>query len=556
MKSTYRLFALLACVLPACGDDDMPSSECSAADDCAEPMCGAVACTDGMCTYSGQDGCEADQRCMPMAGCVDDSTDMDAGPDDAGRVDAATCVAGEECTPDRDLMSCERAVTECDTDGRARCVIEIIGADENFICRIGAARNCDVPEVCAGEATCPANVFAPEGADCPQGVCLAGGTCAECAQASDCEDSSPCTDDVCSAQNICEHQDNGSCTGELVSLAVGNSFNCTVNDYGRAYCWGNNGNGQIGIGSNRNPIAEPTPLMRFDDFVSIRAGASRACGIRRAGELVCWGVRFTSAPEATGDFDSVSRVTVGGPIIAQLPDRSLHCWGNNNQGQCGLGHMENFVSDPTEITSITDAMVVRSADDHSCAIRDNGELLCWGNNFDDALPFLGGVPVLTPTVVTELTNVIDVDLAQGHGCAVVQDGTTICWGRNNLGQLGDGSDASRVTPAAASGVSNAVRVAVGGSNSCVIRNDGALFCTGANGNDELAGAMAPAIQRTFVQLPAFSNVTEIGVGEAHFCAMEGTTQVRCWGGNTLGQAGTGATSATAAPTLVAGLNQP
>jgi alpha-tubulin suppressor-like RCC1 family protein len=33
-----------------------------------------------------------------------------------------------------------------------------------------------------------------------------------------------------------------------------------------------------------------------------------------------------------------------------------------------------------------------------------------------------------------------------HTCGVKTDGTLWCWGRNNIGQLGDGTTTDRLTP--------------------------------------------------------------------------------------------------------------
>ena len=57
---------------------------------------------------------------------------------------------------------------------------------------------------------------------------------------------------------------------------------------GAAYCWGQNGYGQLGDGgtaSQSRPVAVQTELR----FRSIRAGGSHTCGTTTDGARYCWG---------------------------------------------------------------------------------------------------------------------------------------------------------------------------------------------------------------------------------------------------------------------------
>jgi alpha-tubulin suppressor-like RCC1 family protein len=66
-----------------------------------------------------------------------------------------------------------------------------------------------------------------------------------------------------------------------------------------------------------------------------------------------------------------------------------------------------------------------------------------------------------------------------HTCAIKQDGSLWCWGANWSGQLGDGTYTSRNTPVQimSSGVSS---VALGYAHTCAVRTDGSLWCWGYN----------------------------------------------------------------------------
>jgi alpha-tubulin suppressor-like RCC1 family protein len=66
-----------------------------------------------------------------------------------------------------------------------------------------------------------------------------------------------------------------------------------------------------------------------------------------------------------------------------------------------------------------------------------------------------------------------------HTCAIKDDGSLWCWGDNNFGQIGDGTKKNKYSPVKIieSGV---VSVAAGGAHTCAIKKDRSLWCWGNN----------------------------------------------------------------------------
>src|SRR5690606_28311688 len=87
---------------------------------------------------------------------------------------------------------------------------------------------------------------------------------------------------------------------------------------------------------------------------------------------------------------------------------------------------------------------------HACVILNNGSLYCWGQNTEGQLaqsdPWTGpgvnsGIPVAVAPSMTWST----VAAGQGHTCAIRMDGSLWCWGRNSRRELGQGPDQSDQT---------------------------------------------------------------------------------------------------------------
>jgi len=74
----------------------------------------------------------------------------------------------------------------------------------------------------------------------------------------------------------------------FAQVSAGGYFACGVTTAGAAYCWGYNGDGELGNGTTTNG---PTPVAVTGGltFATVSAGESSACGVTTAGAAYCWG---------------------------------------------------------------------------------------------------------------------------------------------------------------------------------------------------------------------------------------------------------------------------
>lgn len=200
-----------------------------------------------------------------------------------------------------------------------------------------------------------------------------------------------------------------------------------------------------------------------------------------------------------------------------------------------------------DVAPVADVPVVRCADPalralasgyrgHSCVIRCDGSVWCWGVNNDGQLgdgttttrrfPVrLGGLP--RPATA--------LGLGYDAGCAVLDDGSVWCWGRSGEGGIGAPEMPRSTVPLRVGGLTEpAVAVAAGGTHFCAVLQSGGLACWGENLRGQLAldGISPRSIATRVTDL--VGEVAEVVGGQFHTCARLRSGAVSCWGQNVFG----------------------
>ncbi|MEY2987259.1 MAG: hypothetical protein RJB13_780, partial [Pseudomonadota bacterium] len=128
-----------------------------------------------------------------------------------------------------------------------------------------------------------------------------------------------------------------------------------------------------------------------------------------------------------------------------------------------------------------------------------------------------------------------------HTCALRTDGAVFCWGDNASGQLGDNSTTDRLLPTGVNGLgsgSGVVALSAGAQHTCALKSNHEVVCWGKNdkgqlGNNSATDSAVPVIALT----AANSTAVALSAGGSHTCAASFDGTVRCWGSGELGQLG-------------------
>jgi len=124
--------------------------------------------------------------------------------------------------------------------------------------------------------------------------------------------------------------------------------NCALTRDGQAYCWGQNGNGQLGTGAEGVFSTVPVPVAGGLTFTTISAGGNHTCAVATTGGTYCWGVnQFGELGDGTNANRPSPTLVSGGLGFESVSAGGLHtcgrtkvlgivyCWGANGQGQLG-----------------------------------------------------------------------------------------------------------------------------------------------------------------------------------------------------------------------------
>mmetsp|Transcript_50458 Transcript_50458/g.60824 ORF Transcript_50458/g.60824 Transcript_50458/m.60824 type:complete len:515 (-) Transcript_50458:277-1821(-) len=257
---------------------------------------------------------------------------------------------------------------------------------------------------------------------------------------------------------------------------------------------------------------------------------------------------------------------------ALLADKTAKCWGDNEDGQLGLGDVinrgeirQNDMGNnlPRAITK-GNIIQVATGEHHSCALFMNGQVRCWGWNVYGQLgsgdDLNRGDKDSRQSVSVDLGDgkkVIEISAGFYHTCALFEHGKVKCWGLNEKGQLGYGDRISRGDNAGEMGndlpyvdLGDGVKVksiSCGFQHTCAILKDKSLKCWGYNAYGQLGigfpqlsvggfpGDMGDDLPR--VNVGSRRTVRSVATGGYHTCAILDNHVLKCWGNNLDGQLG-------------------
>ena len=268
----------------------------------------------------------------------------------------------------------------------------------------------------------------------------------------------------------------------FTSLGLGSAFVCGSTDAGALYCWGHDGPTVCSLGCTpHNFVSSETPVMLpfTEAFSSISAGAQHMCGLMASGAAYCWG------GNGSGQLGNGSQISQPAPVavsgnhrFTSLAAGAFHvcgitfegealCWGSNSRGELGIGHIdencEGFGTSKIPCSTVPVPVVggltfeSLAAYWASCGLDTDGQAYCWGSGERQS-------EVPNPEPVADGLAFSSLSVGSVTICGITKGGATYCWSRF----------AGR--PPQAIGGGPFVHVKAGNGSMCGLTANGAAFC--------------------------------------------------------------------------------
>jgi len=281
---------------------------------------------------------------------------------------------------------------------------------------------------------------------------------------------------------------------------------------GTLHCWGSNENGQLGYvptsGGQRSRSSQ-TRVGELSDWTQLECGGDTCCALRENAALYCWGANAEGSAGQTSPNNVASPTRVApdhtftpffsvgtAHVCAIRTDKALMCWGKNASGQLGTGASRDPQRTPAEVPGAHDWLRIAAGAEHTCGIRGDHELSCWGSNSmaqtGSDLLAPDGEPISmtdTPGPVALERHWARISASGYHTCALRDSRDAFCWGGGNLGQLGSGVTKTQSVPTKVARGLKWRELGLGRTHSCGVVGESAaaptFYCWGDNDSGKL-----------------------------------------------------------------------
>jgi alpha-tubulin suppressor-like RCC1 family protein len=367
-------------------------------------------------------------------------------------------------------------------------------------------------------------------------------------------------------------------------VAASLSLSSAITTDNRLFMWGQNSYGELGQNDSSvaGAVTRSSPTQVGGSWSSVSTGAAFTIAIKTDGSLWSWGLNsygqlgLSTAPDSTGVRSSPVQVgtnswkliaTGATRVLAIRNDNTLWAWGQNDNGQLGLGDTLQR-SSPVQVGNGTWSyitLISTVTTSVTYALDLNNILFVWGgrgayDNFGDGNTGDRSSPVQLGTVPTgtfKISSPVQIgtnswtSIGAGlyHSVAARSDYQLYAWGDNRYYQNGN------ITPTTILSTANNQNNNAGS----YIRSTGKiLFAWGPNDVGQL-GTNDVAPRSNPVQIFAspyftFNKVVKAKVAtNGYTLAIDTTGQLFAWGSGAAGALGTTSTINRSSPTQVGAL---
>ncbi len=320
-----------------------------------------------------------------------------------------------------------------------------------------------------------------------------------------------------------------------VRLSLGDSHSCALLATGKINCWGHGTYGELGNNSNVNSLL-PVEVSGISNSVEIASGSSRTCTILSSGTIKCWGPKLADAALASyHSLNGFLGLAKNDALCFILSDRRVQCAGYGELLGISVADSAKHytLNQTTPIIGLSSVTKIQAGGTHFCALTSGGNLSCWGQN-DNGQLGVGNTNSYSQKqdiLIGSNEKIIDFAMAYDSTCAATEARDVYCWGS----RFGD-------TPTKMNSLSMIKKIwaAQFGSEICAQDLTEKVYCIGDNSNGQLA--YDPNLTdyfSDFEEIPNLQYLNTLTIYSYEWgCGTFNTNQeLKCWGSNWNGQLG-------------------
>ncbi|XP_021936886.1 X-linked retinitis pigmentosa GTPase regulator-like isoform X2 [Zootermopsis nevadensis] len=234
-------------------------------------------------------------------------------------------------------------------------------------------------------------------------------------------------------------------------VACGRAHTLLSTDSGKIFSWGNNSDGQLGVGDVADRSAPTRVLGIRDEIIQLSAGCISSAALTACGHVYVWGSNSggqLGLPETNDSvlspvlmpFDQqIVHISFGYYHTAFVTASStLYTCGESESGKLGLPDSLTNITSPQKVTLGIPIKSVFCGGNHTVALAAGGEVFAFGNNFNGQLGLGVDVPQsVLPTRVTSLEGCVirDVACGESHTAFITDAGSLYTCGEGRHGKL-------------------------------------------------------------------------------------------------------------------------
>lgn len=278
---------------------------------------------------------------------------------------------------------------------------------------------------------------------------------------------------------------------EVITSTGDSRLTVSTKTDGTLWLWGCNAQGQLG---DNTIISRSSPVQTISNVTtwkSVTTSGAHSSAIKTDGTLWTWGCNtFGELGDNTATFRSSPVQTISGGTnwksisassnfnAAIKTDGSLWLWGNGINGQLGTNNAISRSSPVQTVSAVTNWKQASAGGSQIAAIKTDGTLWAWGQNFNGILgtysPFTNrSSPVQAFSGATNWRSVSFAGTLYTIAGGLKTDGTLWMWGCGVGGKLGNNSTVNRSSPVQTiSGGTNWRSMKVDGGKVLAIRDEG------------------------------------------------------------------------------------